>query len=79
MEQDTTEVDRRTWLLTQLDKALLRRVVLRQRYALLADLHHTNGDDNAAAFAGQTLQEGYTLNEKIGDLIRSLLEIPPQL
>lgn len=76
MGEQSEQVDRRSWLLARLDKALARRHTLRIRYQLFEELAGVNGDDNANAWKEQTRSEGVTINEEISELTRRLLELP---
>lgn len=68
--------ERRKFIVAELDALLQKRVVLRERWALLADVASVNGDQNAADLQVWTENQGYSLNEKIGELLRRLLELP---
>lgn len=74
-EQQNPEVSRRDWVLVQLDKALLRREVLRKRFAAFQEVLNVVEDQNALTWLQQTELEGHQVNELIGSLMRSLLEI----
>ena len=67
--------ERRKFIMFELDAALAKRTVLRERFKLLQDVASVNGDQNAADLQVYTENQGYTLNEKIGELLRRLLEL----